>query len=123
MRQGTMHVGELLVPTLKNYGNYRDIKVQGVKVPIIYTDVTYVGDFEVQKNLKIEMPKYGPMCATDWLPCCNGGFFDVLNWDTEHANQRGIFDCTCRNTSLSTYQPAWNATMVQFPTKDYRHKP
>jgi len=123
MIQGTMHVGELLTPTLKNYGYLRDMKVQGEKVPIIDTDVTYVGDFGVQKEMKIEVPKYGPMLATDWLPCCSGGFFDVLNWDTEHAGQRGIFDCTCYNMSLSNYKPAWNGTTAQFPESIYGSKP
>jgi hypothetical protein len=123
MSHGSMHVGELYIPTLMGYMGFNDMKIQGEKVPIIDMDVDYVGDFNVQKDMKIEVPKYGAMWATDWLPCCSGGFFDVLNWDTEHAGQRGVFDCTCRSTALSTYQPAWNATMAQFPIKDYRYKP
>ncbi|MHB8117970.1 MAG: hypothetical protein ACYDHX_04480 [Methanothrix sp.] len=121
--EGTMHIGEQLLSTLKDStGNPRSMKVQGVKEPIIETDVNYVGDFHVQKNMKIEMKKFTGMWATDWLPCCSGGFFDVPNYDTEHVSQKGIFDCTCRNTSISTMQPKWNTTMAQFPTAKFQYK-
>jgi hypothetical protein len=139
--QGTLHISELvsdpkLIKTkyavkqnknstgyvisttdLYNFGHLR-----AWNEPIIETDLNYVGDFQVQKNMKIEMKKSTAMWATDWLPCCSGGFSDVTNSDTEHVSQKGIFDCTCRNTSISTMKPAWNTTMAQFPTAKFQYK-
>jgi len=51
----------------------------------------------------------------DWLPCCMGGFFDVPDYSKANKGQIGIFDCTCRNTSISTFKPTWDGTIAQFP--------
>ncbi|OPX77466.1 MAG: hypothetical protein A4E44_00063 [Methanosaeta sp. PtaB.Bin018] len=133
--QGTLHVGEFLgmpmykanVPTFgagearKSKNGYK----QGIKDPIIMIDTDYIGDFSVQKTMKIDIVKYGPPWMEDWLPCCMGGFFDIpsYNFDKERGSQKGIFDCTCRNESIKTYQPKWNTTMAQFPTAKYQYKP
>ncbi len=75
--------------------------------------------------MKLEISKSAPIWMEDWLPCCSGGFFDIpsYNFDKERGSQKGIFDCTCRNTSISTMKPAWNTTMAQFPTETYQYKP
>ena len=75
--------------------------------------------------MKLEISKSPPTWMEDWLPCCSGGFFDIpsYNFDKEHGLQKGVFDCTCRNTSISTMQPKWNTTMAQFPTEQYQYKP
>jgi hypothetical protein len=124
--QGTLHVGELLAMPLKansvpKYG----MKNEGLKTPIIDIETDYIGDFQVQKTMKITVPKYSPSWAEDWLPCCSGGFFDLPSrfFDKQYASQKGIFDCTCRNSSISTMKPAWNTTMAQFPTDKYQYKP
>jgi len=125
--QGTMHIGELMafpvgkdrVPASK-YGLN-----QGIKHPIIEIQNDYIGDFKVQKTMKIVTSKSAPSWMEDWLPCCSGGFFDIpsYNFDKEKGLQKGVFDCTCRNTSISTMKPAWNTTKAQFPTEKYQYKP
>jgi len=126
--QGTLHIGELLAQPVKKGGYQLKPSVRnqlGWKDPIIEVDNDYIGDFQVQKTMKLEITKSKSSWAEDWLPCCGGGFFDLLsyNFDKQYAGQKGIFDCTCRNTSISTMKPAWNASMAQFPTEKYKNKP
>jgi len=130
--QGTLRVSELVTRTLSssaisNTGkiNYRSKDLQGWHNPIIEIESNYIGDFQVQKTMKIDMTKSAPSWGEDWLPCCSGGFFDLPSrfFDKQYAGQKGIFDCTCRNTSISTFQPKWNTTMAQFPTEKYQYKP
>ncbi|NTV28447.1 MAG: hypothetical protein HGA93_07230, partial [Methanothrix sp.] len=96
-----------------------------LKDPIILVDNDYIGNFQVQHTMKLEMAKYKPTWREDWLPCCHGGFFDMpsYNFDKQYAGQKGIIDCTCRNTSISTMKPKWNTSLAQFPTEEYRYKP
>ena len=98
---------------------------QGWKDPIIEIDSNYVGDFQVQKTMTLDIKKTKSTWGEDWLPCCSGGFFDIpsKNFDKDFGSQKGIFDCTCRNTSISTMKPAWNASMAQFPTEMYKNVP
>jgi len=123
--QGTLHVGELLALPMKNATTPKYKLKQGWKNPIIEIDTDYIGDFYVQKTMNLDISKSPPTWGADWLPCCYGGFFDLPshNFDKEYASQKGIFDCTCRNTSLSTMKPKWNATMAQFPTEEYKYMP
>ncbi|MFB3764485.1 MAG: hypothetical protein ACE14P_04460 [Methanotrichaceae archaeon] len=123
--QGTMHVGVLFTNTLlDSSGKNRNFKIQGIKEPIIQTDQDYIGDFEVQKTIKFEISKSPQYDSVDWLPCCMGGFFDVPSYNIkqERPGQVGIFDCTCRGTSISTMQPKWNTSQAQFPESDYKYK-
>ncbi len=126
---GTLHIGELLLMPMKNANMAKfDTKYgskQGLKNPIIEIDNNYIGDFQVQKTMKLDISKSPPSWMEDWLPCCGGGFFDIpsYNFDKEHGLQKGVFDCTCRNTSISTMKPAWNASMAQFPTEKYKNVP
>ncbi len=122
--QGTMHIGELFTQTLRDSkGKIKGMKSQSPKEPIIETDLNYIGNFHVKKNMLLGIAKAKAMEMEDWLPCCSGGFFEVPNYDKEHASQKGIFDCSCRNLSISTFMPKWNTTMAQFPTEKYRLKP
>ncbi|MCX6677358.1 MAG: hypothetical protein NTU95_05370 [Methanothrix sp.] len=138
--QGTLHIGELVYnPKLvknkmyqyydttakKNVTVYGSGHLEAWKDPIIEVDNDYIGDFQVQKTMKLEITKSKASWAEDWLPCCSGGFFDIPsnNFDKERGLQKGIFDCTCRNTSISTMKPAWNASMAQFPTAKYKNVP
>ena len=122
---GTLHIGELLSMPMTNAKTPKFKTKQGWKDPIIEIDNDYIGDFQVQKTMKLEISKSAPTWMEDWLPCCGGGFFDIpsYNFDKEHGLQKGIFDCTCRNTSISTMQPKWNTTMAQFPMVQYQYKP
>ena len=128
--QGTLHIGELVsnpkllkfkpTDTTSAFGH-----IAGLKDPIIEVDNDYIGNFQVQKTMKLEITKSKSSWADDWLPCCHGGFFDMLSYkfDKQYAGQKGIFDCTCRNTSISTMKPKWNTSQAQFPTEDYRYVP
>lgn len=138
--QGTLHIGELLAMPMynastakfglhydskkKKYDSTSDLK-QGWKDPIIEIDSNYVGDFHVQKTMTLDIKKSKSTWGEDWLPCCNGGFFDIpsKNFNADFGSQKGIFDCTCRNTSISTMKPAWNASVAQFPTEKYKNVP
>ncbi|MDD2756389.1 MAG: hypothetical protein PHS80_12805 [Methanothrix sp.] len=144
--QGTLHIGELManpkliktkyasVPnkinkTTGKVESYSDLLSYGHfeawKDPIIEIDSNYVGDFHVQKTMTLDIKKSKSTWGEDWLPCCSGGFFDIpsKNFDKDFGSQKGIFDCTCRNTSISTMKPAWNASMAQFPTEKYKKIP
>ncbi len=126
--QGTLHIGELLAQPMKSGGCKVTPKVKnllGWKNPVIEIDNDYIGDFQVQKTMKLDLTKYKATWGEDWLPCCSGGFFDLPSWnfDKQYAGQKGIFDCTCRETALESYRPTWNATAAQFPTEDYKLKP
>jgi len=127
--QGSLHIGELLndpkvfnwkIDKATTYGHKA-----ALKDPIILVDNDYIGNFQVQTAMKLEISKSKPTWREDWLPCCHGGFFDILsyNFDKERGGQKGIFDCTCRNTSISTMKPKWNASLAQFPTDKYRYQP
>jgi len=122
---GTLHIGEILLMPMKNANTAKYGSKQGLKNPIIEIDNNYIGDFQVQKTMKLDISKSPPSWMEDWLPCCCGGFFDIpsYNFDKEHGLQKGIFDCTCRNTSISSMKPAWNASMAQFPTEKYKNVP
>jgi len=123
--QGTLHVGELLTMPLAKNSKPKYKLMQGIKQPIIEIQSDYIGDFQVQKTMNIVISKSAPTWMEDWLPCCSGGFFDIPshNFDKERGSQKGIFDCTCRNTSISTMKPAWNASTAQFPTEKYKNVP
>lgn len=70
MTQGTLHIGELLLsPKAKDQPKTFD--------PIIEVDNDYIGDFQVQKTMKLEITKSKKTSEEDWLPCCSGGFFDL----------------------------------------------
>ena len=130
--QGTLHIGELVFnPAILSKTNKtsKATTLLGHKSawmqPIIEVDNDYVGNFQVQKTMKLEITKSKPTWLEDWLPCCSGGFFDLRshNFDKQYAGQKGIFDCTCRNTSISSMKPKWNTSMAQFPTDKYKNQP
>ena len=99
------------------------MKFQAWKEPIIDVDADYAGNFHIKKNMKMEIEKSKPMEYTDWLACCFRGYFDMHEVDRKAIAEDGIFDCTCKETALKSYKPAWNGTAAQLPTEDYRLKP
>jgi hypothetical protein len=100
--QGTVHVGMLFTDTLKGSNNF---KTQNWRAPIIDIDTDYVGDFHIQKNLKIEIEKSWGKDYSDWLPCCFDGWGDMDEVMTLPIAEAGIFDCTCSKAP----------TVAQFP--------
>lgn len=105
--QGTLHMGELMGMPMTNINTPKYSLKQGIKDPVILIDNDYVGDFSILKTMNVGVTKSPPSWMDDWLPCCSGGFFDIpsYNFDKERGLQKGIFDCTCRNTSISTMLP------------------
>ncbi|MCK9565140.1 MAG: hypothetical protein M0Q43_03710 [Methanothrix sp.] len=122
---GTLHIGELFTMPMKNANTPKYKNKQGWDDAIIEVDSNYIGNFQVQKTMTLDIKKSKSTWGEDWLPCCSGGFFDIpsRNFDKDFGSQKGIFDCTCRNTSISTMKPKWNTTMAQFPTEKYQYKP
>ncbi|MDI9617377.1 MAG: hypothetical protein QFX31_08440 [Methanothrix sp.] len=141
--QGTVHIAELLTnpqtlkagsKTVKDpktgkdkkvtvYGPSSSMKTLGVKGSLIEIDENYIGNFDIQRSMKLEVTKSRAVTMEDWLPCCMGGFFDVPDYSKANKGQIGIFDCTCRNTSISTFKPAWNGTIEKFSTDRYQKVP
>jgi len=121
--QGTVHIAELLTnpqelkydSKTKQYVPKKSSKVLGIKGAIIEIDENYIGNFDIQRSMKLEVTKSREVTMEDWLPCCMGGFFDVPDYSKANKGQIGIFDCTCRNTSISTFKPTWDGTIAQFP--------
>ena len=68
--QGTLHIGELLAQPMKNGVQPKVKNKMGWKDPIIEVDNDYIGDFQVQKTMKLEITKTRPHGREDWLPCC-----------------------------------------------------
>jgi hypothetical protein len=140
--QGTLHIGELVANPKLTYGKelvwdstkkkYTEQTIkdlyghfEALNDPIVDIENEYIGNFKVQKTMKVEMIKSAPTWAEDWLPCCSGGFFEIpsYNFDADRGSQKGIFDCTCRNTSISTMKPKWNTSLAQFPAAKYQRMP
>jgi len=109
--QGTLHVSEMLTRqdngnNLKGrvglgIGDSPDLNLKGgVRSPLILVDENYVGNFDVKKDMFVNVQKKKPSQIVDWLPCCSGGFADLIatnapgTGDTRYS-QGGIFDCTC----------------------------
>jgi hypothetical protein len=133
MVQGTVQIQQLVAEAPRYKGKLKGIApnavmANGWRNPQIDIDVSYIGNFHIQKNMKVEKSKARQYDTEDWLPCCMGGFFDLQTYNSKIAfsrlykSQEGIFDCNCRNTSIATFKPAWNATMAQFPTDKYQYK-
>jgi hypothetical protein len=107
---GNVHVGELLTDSDHSW-----------KKPLIEIDENYVGSFTINKDMKINVPKGKLMPSSDWLDCCFGGFADINTRD-HYWGESGIFDCTCRADSITSFDPTWNGTEAQFP-RNYTTNP
>ena len=115
---GTVHIGEMLTQNMD--------KKKGIKGsthdPLILIDENYVGSFKIKKSMTINAVKKQVKEIADWLPCCMGGYFDMDSIDRRYSAD-GVFDCTCRATSLKSYKPVWNGSVAQFPNAIYATKP
>jgi hypothetical protein len=50
-------------------------KGHGVKKPLVEIDESYVGSFNIKKNMKVTAGKESKSSDTkDWLSCCFGGY-------------------------------------------------
>jgi hypothetical protein len=116
--EGTVHVGEMLTQNMDKKKGIRG----SADDPLILIDENYVGSFKIKKSMAINAVKKKPSEVSDWLPCCFGGYFDMEAVDRRYSAD-GVFDCTCRASSLKSYKPAWNGSTAQFPNDIYAKKP
>jgi len=118
--QGTVQIKEMLTQLDKKGKASKG----GVKNPLILIDENYVGSFKIKKSMNINAAKPKISEAKDWLPCCFGGYNDIDEMERfSKVGEAGIFDCTCRETSLKSYKPAWDGSSAQFPNDLYIGKP
>ncbi|AET63791.1 hypothetical protein [Methanothrix harundinacea] len=91
--EGTVHIGELVAGTGDDCkGN------NGWKNPKIEIDENYVGTFKIQKNMEYLACKPKSSLRADWLSCCIGGY-GSMDGDDKLWDEKGIFDCTCRDVA------------------------
>jgi hypothetical protein len=69
--------------------------------PAVDIDEDYWGTYHIVKNLTLEVPYYRKTSTEDWLPCCPGGFYDMHVHDRKYTSADRIFDCSCRDYSIS----------------------
>jgi hypothetical protein len=65
--------------------------------PDIDVDQVYTGTFEFATKMNLTVPVYKSVSEDYWLPCCSGGWEDMMNSDKKGfgTDAKGIFDCTC----------------------------
>ena len=65
--------------------------------PDIDVDQVYTGTFDFSTKMNLTIPVYKSVSEDSWLPCCSGGWDDMINSDKKSfgADTKGIFDCTC----------------------------
>lgn len=77
-------------------GGNRKSKIAWIN-PDINIDQVYTGTFNLVTKMNLTVPVYKSMSEDYWLPCCSGGWEDMMNYDKKGfgADAKGIFDCTC----------------------------
>lgn len=65
--------------------------------PAIDVDQVYTGTFDLAIEMNLTVPVYKEIREESWLPCCSGGWIDMMYYDKKGfgASAEGIFDCTC----------------------------
>lgn len=65
--------------------------------PDIDIDQVHVGTFNFAANMNLTVPVYKSVSDDSWLPCCSGGWKDMMSSDKNDfgADAKGVFDCTC----------------------------
>ena len=65
--------------------------------PDIDVDQVYTGTFEFATKMNLTVPVYKSVSEDYWLPCCSGGWEDMIYSDKKDfgTDAKGIFDCTC----------------------------
>jgi hypothetical protein len=91
---GSAHIGMLQGGTL-------DFGKSAWHNPNITIDEDYTGTFNFATKMNLTLPVTKVMSEDSWLPCCSGGWVDLMNSDKKSfgADAKGIFDCTCPNVS------------------------
>lgn len=65
--------------------------------PNIAIDEDYTGTFNLATKMNLTLPVTEILSEDEWLPCCSGGWTDMMNTDKKAfgVDAKGIFDCTC----------------------------
>ena len=65
--------------------------------PDIDIDQVYTGTFNFAAKMNLTLPVYKSLAEDFWLPCCSGGWVNVMPSDKKGfgIDAKGIFDCTC----------------------------
>lgn len=65
--------------------------------PDIDLDQVYTGTFYFATKMNLTLPVTKTVSEDEWLPCCFGGWLDMINSDKKcfGVNAKTIFDCTC----------------------------
>lgn len=66
--------------------------------PDFMLEEDYFGSYHIKENLTFNNVEDDEEKEDSWLPCCNGGFFEMNELDKKGRNIQGIFDCTCAKT-------------------------
>jgi hypothetical protein len=92
VNSGTAHIGMLQ----GNVGS-RDFDKSALHKPNIYIDEDYTGTFDFATKMNLTLPVYKTLSEDSWLPCCSGGWADMMYSDKKGfgTDAKGVFDCTC----------------------------
>lgn len=65
--------------------------------PNIDVEEDYTGTFDILTKMNLTLPVTKVVSEDSWLPCCSGGWVDMMNPDKKGfgADAKRIFDCTC----------------------------
>lgn len=92
---GTAHIGMLQgnISTLDALDSDRS----SWHNPNIAIDEDYTGTFNLTTRMNLTLPVSTIVEEDSWLPCCSGGWVDLINTDKKGfgIDAKGIFDCTC----------------------------
>jgi len=103
VNSGTAHIGMLE----GNIGT-RDFGKSAWHKPNIYVDEDYRGTFDFATKMNLTLPVYKTLSEDFWLPCCSGGWENLMSSDKKGfgADAKGIFDCTCPRAVEKAYAKA-----------------
>jgi hypothetical protein len=59
--------------------------------PTLDIEEDYIGTFHIERNMSIQVP-FGQIWQNySWLPCCAGGYFDILEYNSNYLGAKRIF--------------------------------
>lgn len=92
---GIAHIGMLQgnISTLDSLGPDRSAWYN----PNIAIDEYYTGTFNLTTRMNLTLPVSTNVSEDEWLPCCSGGWMDLMDSDKKGfgADAKAIFDCNC----------------------------
>jgi hypothetical protein len=77
------------------------LAIKDWKNPQIELEEDYIGTFHIVKNISLITDSLLVEKDEEWLPCCGGGWEDMLYYDQKGFGKstRGVFDCTCSDVA------------------------